>query len=40
MLLQYFCLDLLTAELGTRSLKRLGGLDGALKGQDVFLGGG
>lgn len=36
MLLQYFCLDLLCAELGTRSLKCLGGVDGTLKGQDFF----
>ena len=40
MLLQYFCLDLPSAELGTRNLKHLGGLDGALKAEHIFLGGG
>lgn len=39
MLLQYFCLDLPSAELGTRSLKCLEGLDGASKGENIFLGG-
>lgn len=34
--LQYFCCHLPSAELGTRSLKCLGGLDSALKGQDGF----
>lgn len=38
MLLQYFCLDLLSAELGRRSLKHFGGLDGALKGKNIFCG--
>lgn len=37
MLLQYFCLDLPSAKLGTRSLKHLGGLGGVLKGEDIFL---
>lgn len=38
MLLQYFCLDLLSAELGTRSLEHLGELDGALKGKNILCG--
>lgn len=38
MLLQYFCLDLLSAELGTRSWKHLGGLDGTLKRKNIFCG--